>query len=71
MVHYKWCVSYISVHGALLFDQSQSVKTDDDDQQYVADNIGYQLADVNGVPGAVTTGADVGDLLCGVLQEQS
>ena len=47
------------------------MNTDDDDQQYVADNIGYQLADVNGVPGAVTAGADTGELLCEVLQEQS
>jgi hypothetical protein len=43
----------------------------DDDQYSVADNIGYPLADVNGVPGAITTGADEGELLCEVLQEQS
>jgi len=41
------------------------------EQRRTPDNIGYQLAGVNRVPGAVTTGADVGDLLCGVLQEQS
>ena len=41
------------------------------EQRRTPDNIGYQLAGVNGVPGTVTTSADVGDLLCGVLQEQS
>ena len=41
------------------------------EQRRTPDNIGYQLAGVNGVLGAVTTGADVGDLLRGVLQEQS
>ena len=41
------------------------------EQRRTPDNIGYQLADVNGVPGAVTAGADAGELLCEVLQEQS
>ena len=70
----------VLLHTKLIFCNTKpSVSADNNwfislppvEQRRTPDNIGYQLAGVNGVPGAVTTGADVGDLLCGVLQEQS